>query len=280
MTNITQFLQNLNIDDIKSICKPLEQHFGLTSFVYLKYYYDGTEINLSNQPEWVEHYYTDEALTRQNTFAQHPDNYQSGFVLWSQLQGHQEILQRARQFGIDHGVTIIKKVADGLEVCFFGTTSDRPEIVNHYLNNLDLLERFIIYFKEQARVIINKVNQQRITTFTDKFSQIKIVESDLYAIKPMLAREQFIAATELKQHHLEDEFQGIVLSAREIEVVNHLLKGMTSEEIGKTIHLSVRTIEDYLSRLRTKFSASSKSQLVQKLLQTDCYRKVKMSVLG
>ena len=169
----------------------------------------------------------------------------------------------------DHGITIVRKIAEGLEVCFFGTTSDRPEVVNYYLNNLDLLQRFIVSFKDRAMDIINAANMQRLMPLMDKFTQINIVDSDLDAIKAMITREQFIAATQLKHYHLDDEFQGIVLSAREIEIVSHLLKGMTSEEIGKTIHLSVRTIEDYLSRLRTKFDASSKSQLVQKLLQAD-----------
>ena len=266
---IQTFLQRLNIDAIKSICKPLEEHFGLTSFVYRKNYYDGSEIILTNQPEWAAHYYANQELMQQGTFDKHPDTYKSGFVLWSQLQGHQLILQHARQFNIDHGVTIVKKVTDGIELYFFGTTSDRPEIVNYYLNNMDLLERFILYFKDQAADLIKLANKYRLVVFPDKFEQVKIVESDLKAIKPMMTREQFIEATRLKQYHLDGEFKGVVLSAREIDVISCLLQGMTSEETGNTIHLSARTVEDYLAAIRNKFGVKSKSKLVQKLLQSD-----------
>jgi hypothetical protein len=144
--NIEKYLQSLHLDEVKQLCKPLEEHFGLTSFVYRKNYIDGTEINISNQPEWVEHFYTNNNLIKESVFDKHPDNYQSGFVLWSQLEGHQEILTRAKAFNIDHGMTIVKKVADGLELCYFGTRDANPEIVNYYLNNIDLLERFILYF--------------------------------------------------------------------------------------------------------------------------------------
>ena len=113
--HIDKFLEKLDIEKIKALCKPLEEYFGLTSFVYRKNYNDGTEINISNQPEWVKHFYTDKELIKESTFDKHPDHYDSGVVLWSQLQGHQTILEHARRFNIDHGVTIIKKVLDGIE---------------------------------------------------------------------------------------------------------------------------------------------------------------------
>ena len=91
-TSIQSFLQRLNIDDINSICKPLEENFGLTSLVYRKNYYDGTEISLSNQSAWVEHYYTNKALMQQSTFDKHPDTYQSGFIFSALLVIVQKLL--------------------------------------------------------------------------------------------------------------------------------------------------------------------------------------------
>ena len=156
---IIQYLQNIQVDEIKRLCQPLRDYLGISSFVYRKNYFDGTEINLSNQPQWVEHFYTQKDLIKNSVFDKHPDHYTSGFVLWSQLEGHQEILSRAKSFHIDHGITVVKKVHDGIELFYFGTCDNNPSIVNNYLNNLDLLERFILYFKSQAAGIIKKAEQ-------------------------------------------------------------------------------------------------------------------------
>jgi DNA-binding CsgD family transcriptional regulator len=267
--NIEKYLQSLNLEEIKQICKPLEEHFGLTSFVYRKNYTDGTEINIANQPEWVEHFYSNNDLLKKSVFDKHPDNYQSGFVLWSQLEGHQEILARAKAFHIDHGVTIVKKVADGVELCYFGTRESNPEVVNYYLNNIDLLERFILYFKAQAAEVIKSAERQKIIVLENKYELVDILEKDIEAIRPSITREDFIKATQLKKYHLDGEFHGIVLTAREMDVIRCLLKGMTSEETGKDIFLSARTVEDYLAEIRAKFDVKNKSQLIKKLRQAD-----------
>ena len=267
--NIRQYLQNIPIDEVKKICQPLQDHFGLSSFVYRKNYLDGTEINISNQPEWVEHFYTHKELIKESVFDKHPDYYKSGFVLWSQLEGHQEILARAKSFHIDHGVTIVRKVSDGLELCYFGTRDNNPCIVNNYLNNLDLLERFILYFKSQAADIIQQAERNKLVVIQNKYEIVDIMEKDLQAIRPNMTRHDFIEATKLKKYHLDGEFKGIVLSIREMEVIRCLLKGMSSKDTGNTIFLSPRTVEDYLSEIRTKFNVSSKSQLIKKLLKAD-----------
>lgn len=172
-------------------------------------------------------------------------------------------------FDIDHGVTIVKKVSDSVELCYFGTRSKNNDVVNHYLNNLDLLERFILYFKDQAAEIIRTAERQKIIVFNEKFSKVEVDEQDINAIKPTNTREQFLKATQLKKLHPDGEFQGLTLSAREMDVIACLLRGMTSEETGKSLHLSPRTIEDYLTELRAKFDAPTKSLLIQKLRRAD-----------
>jgi DNA-binding CsgD family transcriptional regulator len=269
--DIQRYLQSLALQEVKQLCNPLEEHFGLTSFVYRKNFNDGTEINVSNQPEWVEYFYSNNELLKTSVFDKHPDNYQSGFVLWSQLKGHQEILERAKMFNIDHGVTIVKKVDDGVELCYFGTRSKNDDVVNYYLNNIDLLERFILYFKDQAADIIKKATRQKLIVLQDKFSAVNVLDEDIRAIKPSITHEEFIKATALKKYHLDGEFLGMVLSAREMDVISCLLRGMTSEETGKAIHLSSRTVEDYLTELRSKFNVKNKSQLICPKLRWDCY---------
>ena len=89
------------------------------------------------------------------------------------------------------------------------------------------------------------------------------------AIRPENNRDEFIKATHLKKIHLDGEFLGIALTAREIEIITCLLKGMSSKETGDALFLSSRTVEDYHRELRSKFNAGSKSKLIKILLEAD-----------
>lgn len=56
------------------------------------------------------------------------------------------------------------------------------------------------------------------------------------------------------------------LTAREREVAAHLLDGLTSKEIGRTLAISHRTVEIYRARLMRKYAASTTADLVHKLM--------------
>jgi PAS domain S-box-containing protein len=56
------------------------------------------------------------------------------------------------------------------------------------------------------------------------------------------------------------------LTAREREVAAHLLDGLTSKEIGRSLSISHRTVEIYRARLMRKFKASNTGDLVHRLM--------------
>jgi len=56
------------------------------------------------------------------------------------------------------------------------------------------------------------------------------------------------------------------LTAREREVAAHLMRGLTSKEIGRALSISHRTVEIYRARLMRKYKASTTADLVQKLM--------------
>jgi PAS domain S-box-containing protein len=56
------------------------------------------------------------------------------------------------------------------------------------------------------------------------------------------------------------------LTPREREVAAHLMQGLTSKQIGKTLAISHRTVEIYRARLMRKYKASTAGDLVHKLM--------------
>ena len=56
------------------------------------------------------------------------------------------------------------------------------------------------------------------------------------------------------------------LTAREREVAAHLMRGLTSKEIGRALGISHRTVVIYRARLMRKFKASTTADLVHRLM--------------
>jgi hypothetical protein len=159
--------------DIAEICKPLDK-LGITSFNYVRTYDDGSQINLANIPSWLEHFYNNEYY-HIGAFERHPSNYQSGYALWPHLSGQKIFFDARTYFNIDNGITIIERQSNYCDFYYFGTTSDNHTIINFYLNNLDLLKRFILYFKDKADSIITKADKSRII-LPDHFENIKPIK--------------------------------------------------------------------------------------------------------
>lgn len=67
----------------------------------------------------------------------------------------------------------------------------------------------------------------------------------------------------LPSHYEVDDFHvPIKLSARELECLFCMLRGMTAKEIGIKINLSKRTIESYIENIKNKFGCNTKSEML------------------
>lgn len=77
--------------EMEEIASPLKKYLGVTSLVYGQNYNDGSEICLTNQHRWIQHYYQN-ALYLNSGFEQHPSKLQSGYAVGSYLSHHQPIL--------------------------------------------------------------------------------------------------------------------------------------------------------------------------------------------
>lgn len=249
--------------EIEEIARPLKEQFGVTSLVYGKNYSDGSEIRLTNQPFWIEYYYKN-ALYKINGFEQKPQKLQSGYAVWSHLSHHQPILQKAREFNIDHGMSLLNKDSDGYEFYFIGTTPDQPHVTNLLLNNLDFLHQFNFYFKEKAAKLLKKVNENRII-IPGKYEHVSSQERGLPHKNNSIDLQKLLS---FKKVYLEN---GLTLSAREVACANSLVQGKSARIIAEELSLSPRTIETHLQHLKEKLQCHTKAELIQKIKALSLY---------
>lgn len=98
----------------------------------------------------------------------------------------------------------------------------------------------------------------------DLFDNIEIIRSGGALITPQVAMKLFS-----KMHRPQESFEDVTstLTARERDVVNELLKGLTYKEISFALGISTTTVNDHIKNVYIKLEVRSKSELLAKILK-------------
>lgn len=162
----------------------------------------------------------------------------SAYYMWDHMPHTAQSLairtHNIRNHNIAHGLSIVKKYDGYCDNYVFATTPGNDQVHNFYLNNKDLLEDFVQSFdKEMASTIVWLERHK-----------IFIPENIAGSSNPVSG-----------------------LSSRQMDCALLMTEGYSAKEIGKTLSLSYRTVEDYIDVLKHKFGAKNRLHLI-KLLQT------------
>src|SRR3990167_8279707 len=144
-------------NNVKEICKPLEK-LGVTYFSFVRSYRNGSHIRLSNNPAWTDHYYKRGFYNV--VLKQVPDS--EGNLLWSNIEKYPLFYEASEFYDVDNGTVIILNIDDVTERYFFGSTKSNTKINDIYIHHLDLFKKFILYFKETAKSLINQAEKSKI----------------------------------------------------------------------------------------------------------------------
>ena len=152
-----------------------------------------------------------------------------------------------RSHNIYHAIQMINPKGDYCEFFGFGTTKENSQIINTYLTKLDVLKKFCDYFLEQASSVIKLVEKNKvILPFHNK--KLDFINSDSFDLKDNLLHSK-------------------LLSKRQSECIKLLIAGKTSRQIASTLNLSPRTVEHYLTHIKTKLNCKNKTELIIKLVK-------------
>ena len=123
-----------------------------------------------------------------------------------------------------------------------------------YINQYDLLEKFIGYFNDRVR------HAPQLKAAYD----IEIEINDPQG--PINADDPIAALNEDQQNRFLSMVRMDLFSPREHELIPMMIAGKTSKEIATALGLSCRTIEAYIDTLKNKLQARNKAELISKLL--------------
>ena len=265
-------------NELAEICRPLEK-LNITYFGHAQINDQGHFAALNNNPEFMQfylnkRYYNADIHMAKQTQLGH-------FVIWDNIALDKEgekLKCEAVDFGVDHTFTIIERNCSGMQYYHFSTSIGDQSINQENLRHIDLLKHFIAYFHEQVKSSKN-LNDAYATTFA------LAANSSSFLAEETTIRELFLqdlkrdsSQTISRPNTFNNTVRELVsnygqnkLTSREIDCLCLTLQGKTAKLVGQVLGISRRTVEEYLSNIKTKVGVFSKSELIEKIILTPNY---------
>jgi DNA-binding CsgD family transcriptional regulator len=252
---------------VKAICKPL-YHLGINYFTLDRIHLNGSRSILTTDPKWIEFYYGSEfydlSLFEPSTL---PTEKCTSY--WSAMLDN-PVYKAAEEFDIAKGVTLIIKHPGYWDFYSFGTIKNNSNMSDSFLaNNAAELDRFILYFKDKGRKLIEESSKHII-----QFNQLPMdfcLQSNDITLSKITSCDQFYKETKINRYFLDGEFEGEYITKKEIQIIDLLLQGKTQREISEKVHITQKTIESHIAHIRKKFKSTNMVQLALKIRDTHLF---------
>ena len=243
---------------LQELCEPLKI-FGISNFAYGKFTKDQRFFRIGTHEKYMELFFkhsiynrvdANKGLTQLDSFTEEKKTL---LFMWNP----DGFLEKMRM-SVDmwNGISFCKITKDHIESWAFGGSLEDIRLPEFYLNNLDILKKFFLYFKSAAKDMID---------ISDKNKTIDILFHDknqnLHKVDPGKVLE-FNKKLFTKRYHLSTGQKEFNLSMREIECLFYKSQGQTAKEIARECELSPRTIETYLNNIKVKSGMTNLNQLI------------------
>ncbi|MBY0281440.1 MAG: helix-turn-helix transcriptional regulator [Alphaproteobacteria bacterium] len=235
------------------VCRPLFDNFMITQFFYIKIFNDNnTRLYVCSEKKWMESYIQNnfqDDLPHMQTYL--PENL--NYSLWAGFK-KDTVYNAVYDLNIWNGFNIYEKEGTSTVTYAFATTPLNEEMINFYINNLNVLREFIFYFKRKAANIIDTSDPSKLIVSKNKNPTFNI---DSRFVK------NFSLKSNLQTFSFKGKLLNITFSNRETACLYQLTTGKTSKEIGKLLGISPRTVESYINNVKEKTGYRNKSELIK-----------------
>ncbi|MBT4879449.1 MAG: helix-turn-helix transcriptional regulator [Alphaproteobacteria bacterium] len=244
---------------VEEVCEPLFENFNISYFSYVKFLPDNKYLYLGTDEEWLQCYFKN--FDYSNKVHQEVQDAFEGKSFYSLRIGNQKsikepVLNAMYEHDIWNAINLYTSHESEVEKFCFASNREDVDNMNFYLNNLDVLKRFIVYFKNSCDSLIDASDE----------SKLALVQNREPCIIGKQApknpnNSQLLEKTKLKKYSFNVECQPTILSAQEFQCLQYFTRGKTMKEIGIILNISHRTVESYINNIRRKIGYKSRSEL-------------------
>lgn len=246
------------------ICEPLNL-LGISNFVYMKITKDRKYFRIGTHEKYTDLFFGLNLYDGDNLYRRlatddsfkKPSQLQSS--LWSPSTQHSGGALRLSA-GMWNGITFVRNTPDYVEGWAFGGTPEDTQLPNFYVNNMDLLSKFVNYFKFLGQDIIDLSDRNKTIDILFHEPTSPSIFTDLDSDKIMAFNAKILA----KKYQVIGNHQDFNLTQKEIECLIHKSQGLTAKEIGRLWSISPRTVESHIKNIKTKSGLDNIHQVIYK----------------
>ena len=175
----------------------------------------------------------------------------NGFYLVPQFKElfPENVLTIVREkYATDNILFYVQHNHDSTDMFSMGADPDNKLILNNYINHAQTILNFFLYFKKEAKELLQQAKNH---TFDYDFSvkkQKKIFPDEIQTVN----YNGFSSLYDIAD----------VLSNRELECLKLASSAMSIKSIAKKLKLSPRTVESYLINTKNKLNCNTKNEML------------------
>ncbi len=241
----------LNVSkELSVFCEPFFKQTGIKFFEHTSMLNGKTTLMINTDPDYLKYF----LYKKYCRFV--PEGYKQPIYLWEATKEFsacdQQLLDMRVMFNYNYGITFIEKTHKVLDAFSFTASNSSFGIVNYYLNNFDILKKFISKYLEKFYARVNYLLLKH--------------PMDILLINPDNFQNNLIKSSNTTNN--------INFTSREFEIVRLLAEGHTAKTTAKILSISPRTVEKYFEKLKEKLNVRYKFELIEKFIE---YKKLQSS---
>lgn len=246
------------ISQISEICKPLDQ-FNITCFGMVRIFNSGKWLVTGNHQAWVANFI--EKIQSNHNYLKTIEKEifnNPQYIMYGHTQKDLEIesYREMHSFNLWNGLNIYNNHHDFIEYYYILSKPEIQQMNNFYINNLETLKKYTVYFKSKLADLID-LNDEQIL-----FSVDKVIDIESIICKEVNDHiKKFIKEITLDKYILNLKSNKITLTSRQFECVLNFIEGLSMKEIGKKLNISHRTVEYYINIAKSKMGIRYKNEL-------------------
>lgn len=241
---------------IQDICRPLFLGSAINGLSYIKIV-NNRLIYLCSSNTWLSYFFEKDYQNLVTT--EHiPELFTYQYVIGHALPHRKISLEAEEQFNFAHIFSINFLNPKEKEFFIFSSEKENEYIENWYINNIQQLQQFCMYFKSFLGDLEKNLSPILIyNTDTELSTHHKQTEESPNLIQDMASA---------KKIWLGDQDTESYITPHELKYLKLLFEGKNAHEIADKVHRSVRTIETHIQNIKRKFHCSKRSELIQKII--------------
>ncbi len=245
-------------NDIADICKPLHK-LGITYFAHVNIDDVGHFSAINNNPGFYTHYMENNYYNADIHLA--GKNIIKDYFVWDSVERcglSAKMHQEAGAFGVKHTFTIVTPGQNGNDYFHFATNQTDKTINQVYLANIDLLNLFIMHFKDKIMQSKHLREAYQLKFSIDENAHGYLIQENLADAKNE-ARRQFLKEISLQKFAAPLNAQALTI--KEIEILFWLHHGKTTHDISQIVHVAEVTINKRITNIKRKLKCYTQFQL-------------------